>query len=163
MENPKLRSLREATGRRERLRAEGRRVILTNGVFDLLHTDHLYFLREARQRGDALFVALNGDASVRQLKGPLRPIQAEVDRAYALGALECVDTVVLFSAKRLTAEIRALTPDVYAKAGDYTLDKLDPDERAALEEIGARIEFLPFLPGFSTTALVARIKAVGEI
>ncbi len=161
--NPKLLASAAAAARREQLRAAGRKVVLTNGVFDLLHTGHLYFLQQARGRGDALFIALNGDASVRALKGPARPVQTEEQRAYALGALACVDVVFIFGTPRLDAEILALRPDVYCKAGDYTLEKLDPGERAALEKTGARIEFLPFLPGFSTTNLIARIKAAGEI
>ena len=163
LENPKLVSLDAAVARRTELRAAGKKVVLTNGVFDLLHTGHLYYLQQARAQGDALFIALNADASVRALKGPLRPIQAEAQRAYALAALACIDTVFIFRTPRLDAEIRALAPDVYCKAGDYTLAKLDPGERAALESVGARIEFMPFLPGFSTTALIARIKAAGEL
>jgi bifunctional ADP-heptose synthase (sugar kinase/adenylyltransferase) len=100
---------------------------------------------------------------VRAIKGPTRPVQTEVERAYALAALACVDGIVIFDTPRLTAEIRALRPDVYCKAGDYTLEKLDAGERAALEEVGAQIEFLPFLEGFSTTKLIAKIKAAGEI
>ncbi|MBX3739017.1 MAG: adenylyltransferase/cytidyltransferase family protein [Candidatus Didemnitutus sp.] len=161
--NPKLFSLAGAVALRERLRAAGKRVALTNGVFDLLHTGHLYYLQQARSRGDALFIALNADASVKQLKGPLRPVQTETERAYALAALACVDAVVIFREKRLIAEIRALRPDVYVKAGDYTLEKLDPDERGALQEGGTQIEFMPFLAGFSTTSLIAKIKAAGEI
>ncbi|HTQ30944.1 MAG TPA: adenylyltransferase/cytidyltransferase family protein [Opitutaceae bacterium] len=161
--NPKLLPLAGAVARRAKLRAAGKKVVLTNGVFDLLHTGHLYFLQQARALGDALFVALNGDAGVRALKGPARPVQTGEERAYALGALACVDTVFIFGPPRLDAEILALRPDVYCKAGDYTLDKLDPGERAALEKTGARIEFLPFLPGFSTTNLIAKIKAAGEI
>lgn len=161
--NPKLLDLSAAVKLRERLRAEARKVVLTNGVFDLLHTGHLYYLNRARGLGDALFVALNGDASVRQLKGPLRPVQSEDQRAYALGALSCVDAVIVFREPRLTAEIRALQPDLYCKAGDYTLDKLDKGERQALEEVGARIEFLPFLKGFSTTSLIQKIKAAGDV
>jgi len=145
------------------MRSAGRRVVLTNGVFDLLHTGHLFYLRQARALGDALIIALNSDASVRALKGPLRPVQTEEQRAYALGALECIDAVVIFREPRLTGEIRVLRPDVYCKAGDYTLEKLNPEERAALEEVGARIAFLPFLPGFSTTQLIGRIKAAGTI
>lgn len=163
LDNPKLHSLAAAVRWREQQRAAGRRVVLTNGVFDLLHTGHLYYLQQARRLGDALLIALNADASVRALKGPARPVQTEAQRAYALGALACVDAVVIFGAPRLTAEIAALRPDVYAKAGDYTLETLNPEERAALQAGGARIEFLPFLPGFSTTALIARIKAAGEI
>jgi rfaE bifunctional protein nucleotidyltransferase chain/domain len=163
LDNPKLRNLGDAVAWREGLRRESRRVVLTNGVFDLLHTGHLYYLMQARALGDALIVALNADASVRALKGPSRPIQNEEQRAYALGALACVDAVTVFSEPRLTAEIHALRPDIYCKAGDYTLEKLNAEERAALAAVGAQIEFLPFLPGFSTTNLIARIRAAGEI
>jgi rfaE bifunctional protein nucleotidyltransferase chain/domain len=163
LHNPKLLPLDAAVARRAQLRAAGKKVVLTNGVFDLLHTGHLYFLQNAREFGDALFIALNADASVRALKGPSRPVQNEGQRAYALAALACVDAVFVFSTPRLDTEIRALQPDVYCKAGDYALDKLDPGERAALEKAGAKIEFLPFLPGFSTTNLIAKIKAAGEV
>jgi D-glycero-beta-D-manno-heptose 1-phosphate adenylyltransferase len=163
LDNPKLRSLAETVAWRERLRQSKQRVVLTNGVFDLLHTGHLFYLKKARELGDLLIVALNSDASVRALKGPTRPVQTEEQRAYALGALQCVDGIVIFGTPRLTEEIAALRPDVYCKAGDYTLEKLNEEERAALQEVGAAIEFLPFLPGFSTTHLIARIKAAGEI
>lgn len=161
--NPKLFTLDAAAAWREQLRAEQRRVVLTNGVFDLLHTGHLYFLQEARRRGDALCIALNGDAGVRQLKGPNRPVQSELERAYALAALEAVSAIVIFPAARLVREIEVLRPDVYCKAGDYTLETLDPGERAALEKAGTRIEFPPYLDGFSTTSLIAKINAAGGI
>ena len=162
LENPKLFTLEQAVAARERLRAAGRKVVLTNGVFDLLHTGHLFYLQQARALGDALFIALNSDASVKALKGPLRPVMNEEQRAYALAALSCIDGIVIFREPRLTAEIQALRPDVYCKAGDYTLEKLNPQERAALETVGAQINFMPFLPGFSTTNLIARICAAGE-
>ena len=163
LENPKLMTLAQAVEWRERQRANGRRVVLTNGIFDLLHTGHLYYLRQARALGDALMIALNSDASTKALKGPARPVQNEEQRAYALGALACVDAVTIFREPRLTAEIQAVRPDIYTKAGDYTLEKLDPDERRALEAVGANIEFMPFLPGFSTTALIAKIRAAGDL
>lgn len=155
----KLRSLPEAADTRAALAADGRRVILTNGCFDLLHAGHLYFLQEAARLGDALFVALNSDASVRALKGPHRPIQSESERAYALAALACVHTIVVFSEPRLVSEIHALRPDLYVKAGDYHLDSLDATERQALIDVGADIRFLPYLPNFSTTSLLKRIAA----
>jgi len=163
LDNPKLFTLAEAVAQRGQLRAAGRRVVLTNGIFDLLHTGHLYYLQQARQQGDALYIALNGDLSTRALKGPSRPVQNEEQRAYALGALACVDGVFIFGTPRLDGEIRAIAPDVYCKAGDYSLEKLDRDERAALESVGAQVEFMPFLAGFSTTNLIAKIKAAGEI
>lgn len=163
LENPKLLTLPQAVAERAKLRAAGKDLVLTNGVFDLLHTGHLYYLKEARRLGEALFVAINADTSVRALKGPTRPVQTEIERAYALGALWFVTGIVIFRDPRLTAEIHALQPDIYCKAGDYTLEKLNPEERGALESVGARIEFLPFLEGFSTTKLIARIKAAGEV
>jgi rfaE bifunctional protein nucleotidyltransferase chain/domain len=161
--NPKLLDLPAAVELRRALRAQGKSVVLTNGVFDLLHTGHIHSLQAARACGGALVVALNADTSVRELKGPLRPVQSEQERAFALAALACVDAVVIFRTPRLDAEIRALAPDVYVKSGDYTLERLDPTERAALEGVGASIRFLPFLPGFSTTALIARIRAAGGV
>jgi len=163
LDNPKLLTLPQAVAWREKLRSARKSVVLTNGVFDLLHTGHLFYLQQARALGDSLIIALNADASVRALKGPSRPVQTEEQRAYALGALACVDAVVIFREPRLTTEILTLKPDAYCKAGDYTLEKLNSEERAALQSIGARIEFLPFLPGFSTTQLISRIKAAGEI
>jgi D-glycero-beta-D-manno-heptose 1-phosphate adenylyltransferase len=154
---PKLLSLPDAVARRERLRAEGRRVVLTNGVFDLLHPGHIASLQASAALGDALFICLNADTSVRALKGPKRPILGEHERAFCLGALACVDTVVIFRTPRLDAEIAALKPDVYTKAGDYSPDRLDPAERQALEACLAEIRFTPLVPGVSTTGLIERI------
>jgi D-glycero-beta-D-manno-heptose 1-phosphate adenylyltransferase len=162
--NPRLVSLRRAVAIRRKLSRGGGTFILTNGVFDLLHPGHLSYLEAARRlagRNGMLFVALNSDGSARELKGPHRPILDEASRAYALAQLRSVDGIVVFRGRRLAREIAALKPDVYCKAGDYTLAKLDPEERAALLEAGSRIVFLPFLPGFSTTKLVRRIKAAG--
>lgn len=162
LHNPKLLSLAQAARLRARIRRSGRKLVLTNGAFDLLHPGHLHFLQNAGKLGE-LVVALNSDRSVRALKGPARPILGERERAYALAQFEAVKAVVIFRSKRLTREIRALKPDVYVKAGDYTLETLDPGERAELEAAGARIRFLPFLPGFSTTQLIARIRAAGTL
>lgn len=162
LENPKLWSLEDAQKRRYTLRVTGRKLVLTNGVFDLLHSGHLFFLKKAAEMGDALYIALNGDESTRQLKGPTRPVQTETERAYALAQLPFVRGIVVFQTERLTAEIEALQPDVYIKAGDYSLDKLNPAEREALLACGAKIEFLPFLEGYSTTQLIARIAQAAD-
>ena len=161
LEIPKLRSLDAAVAWRARLAAEGRRLVMTNGCFDLLHAGHLYFLQEAARLGDALLVALNSDASVKSLKGPGRPVQSQRERALALSALECVASVVVFSEPRLVREIALLKPDIYTKAGDYSLDQLDPSERASLRVVRAEIKFLPFLEGFSSSDLINRIAAAG--
>ena len=131
--NPKLfSSLEAAVARRAELKAQGKKLVLTNGCFDLLHCGHVYYLREAAKLGDELWIGLNGAESVRALKGPTRPVQGDHERAFTLGALEFIKGIFFFHTPRLDAEIRALAPDVYAKAGDYTLETLNPDERAAL-------------------------------
>lgn len=158
-ENPKLMSMEEAVSRRARLKAEGKRLVLTNGCFDLLHCGHLHYLKAAAALGDELWIGLNGENSVRALKGPTRPILNDLERAYALGALPFVHGLFTFDTPRLDGEIRALKPDTYAKAGDYTIETLDAGERGALLENGVEIRFLPFLPGYSTTKLIAKINA----
>jgi rfaE bifunctional protein nucleotidyltransferase chain/domain len=162
---PGLVSLRRAVAIRRGLSGAGARFVLTNGVFDLLHPGHTSYLEAARRlagKRGMLFVALNSDSSVRDLKGPLRPIMDESSRARMLAQLRSVDGVVIFRGKRLAREIAALKPDIYCKAGDYTLATLDPTERAALEKAGSKVVFLPFLRGFSTTKLIERIARAGS-
>jgi rfaE bifunctional protein nucleotidyltransferase chain/domain len=142
---------------REALRAAGRRLVVTNGCFDLLHAGHVTYLEGARALGDALLVGLNSDESVRQLKGPTRPVNAQQDRARVLAALAAVDAVCVFNDRRATAFLRAAQPDVYVKGGDYTPETLDPDERAAVEASGGRIAILGLVPGKSTTGLLQRL------
>jgi rfaE bifunctional protein nucleotidyltransferase chain/domain len=161
--NPKLSLLSVMEATRRRLRENGQTLVMTNGCFDLLHPGHIYFLQNARKLGDRLLVALNTDASVHLLKGPQRPVQTEKERAFALAALDCVDHLVIFDDANLAYEITALQPDIYTKAGDYTLDKLHRGERIALERAGAKIQFLPFLAGFSTTTLIQKIIKAGGI
>ena len=156
--NQKLFTLEEAQEKRLELKKQGKTLVLTNGCFDLLHAGHLFYLNKAAELGDCLWIALNGEKSVAALKGPTRPVQGNEERAYALASLECVAGIILFETPRLDHEIRILQPDVYAKAGDYSIDKLNPDERKALEEAGADIQFLPFLEGYSTTSLIEKIS-----
>lgn len=141
---------------RRQAAADGRKVVLTNGCFDLLHRGHISYLHQSAALGDLLLVAINSDASVHQLKGPDRPLNSEQDRAYAIAALRCVDAAFIFPGPRLDTEIAALKPDHYTKAGDYTLETLDPGERAALEAAGTAIHLLPFVQGHSTTSLIDR-------
>ena len=138
--------------------AAGKKLVLTNGCFDLLHTGHVRYLQQARECGDALLVAVNSDTSVRELKGPARPLNGELDRAEVLAALRCVDHVTIFTGKRVTEVISKLRPSIYAKGGDYTVETLDPGERAALEEVGAEIRLLQLVPGRSTTSLLEKVE-----
>jgi len=140
----------------ERRRPEAR-IVATNGCFDLLHVGHLRYLTEARERGDFLWVGLNGDASVRDLKGPNRPLVAEADRAELLAAWRVVDAVTIFPEVRATSFLAAVEPDVYVKGGDYTADSLNPEEGAVLKACGARIEIVHLVPGKSTTNLVKKM------
>jgi rfaE bifunctional protein nucleotidyltransferase chain/domain len=155
--NRKILSLDQLAAESGRLRVEGKRVVATNGCFDILHVGHVRYLAAARKLGDVLVVGLNGDDSVRQLKGEGRPVNRESDRAEMLTALESVDYVTIFPEKRAMNFLRAAQPAVYAKGGDYTGDTLDPEERAVLDEFGTRIEIIPFERGYSTSALLTRI------
>lgn len=138
------------------MRNAGRRLVLTNGCFDLLHVGHVDYLACARALGDALAVAVNSDRSVRELKGPTRPVNCAEDRAHVLAALRAVDFVTVFDSLRVTDVIRAVRPAIYAKGGDYTIDTLDAGERDALIEVGTEISILPLVPGKSTTATLER-------
>ena len=140
---------------RDELNARGERLVFTNGCFDLLHVGHIRYLQAARALGDALVVAVNGDNSVRALKGPTRPVNPEHDRAEVLAALACVDYVTIFPEVRVTGLLNGVRPHIYAKGGDYTRDTLDRDERAVLDAVGADIRILPLIPGRSTTAILA--------
>lgn len=161
--NDKLLTLEQAIQAREALRAAGKTMVLTNGCFDLLHVGHISYLQEAKKLGDELWVLINSDTSVKALKGPDRPIETEAERAYCLAALSCIDRVVVFENPRITAEIEFLKPDIYTKAGDYTIETLHQGERAAFEAVGAQIKFLPFLEGFSTTKMIAKINKAGSL
>lgn len=139
------------------LHAQKKKLVFTNGCFDLLHAGHVRYLAQARALGDALVVALNSDASVRQLKGPTRPLQTENDRAEILSALRSIDAVLVFSEPRVTKLIEDIRPHVYAKGGDYTVDSLNPEEREALEHVRAEIKILPLVEGRSTTSTVNKL------
>ncbi len=156
--NAKILTMAELTARAAEMRAEGRKLVLTNGCFDLLHVGHVRYLQQAAELGDRLAVAVNGDESVQALKGPGRPLNGEDDRAEVLAALACVDFVTIFPAVRATEVIEAVRPAIYAKGGDYTLESLDPEEVAALKKAGAEIKTLPLVPGKSTTRLIERMQ-----
>jgi len=159
MLTPKLKTTDELAGIREQMQASGRRLVLTNGCFDLLHVGHIRYLQTARELGDSLVVALNSDASVRALKGPSRPITPEEDRAELMAALEAVDFVTIFPSLRVTEVIAAVRPHIYVKGGDYTIETLDESERQALQEAGAEICILPLVPGKSTTGIVKKLSS----
>lgn len=143
---------------RKAFRATGKKLVVTNGCFDLLHLGHVSYLESARNLGDALLVGINGDAAARQLKGPGRPVNPEADRAAVLAALASVDGVCIFTDKMAAKFLSTARPDIYVKGGDYTLDTLNQEERHVVESAGGKIVIFPLVPGKSTTALLEKIS-----
>jgi len=152
----KIRTPAAMLAERERLRAAGSRLVFTNGVFDLLHVGHVRYLTTARALGDALVVAINSDRTVRELKGPDRPVFNEAERAEILAALRMVDYVTIFDDVSPRSLIAELLPDVLVKGGDYDLDQIHGREE--VEAAGGKVISLPFVEGASTTTLIQRMK-----
>jgi rfaE bifunctional protein nucleotidyltransferase chain/domain len=158
----KIVEMKELAARAQEFRAAGKRLVATNGCFDLLHVGHVRYLQAARALGDALAVGVNGDQSARELKGPGRPLNNERDRAEVLAALEDVDLVVIFPELRATRFIEAVAPAIYVKGGDYTLETLNIEERGALQKVGADIRIIPFEKGYSTTRLLEKLRSLAK-
>ena len=154
--NPAVLTLEEAILRFGREKRNGRRVVFTNGCFDLLHPGHIRSLELARALGDMLIVGLNSDASVRQLKGKGRPVITERERAEILAALECVDAVVIFDDRTPREMITGLLPDVLVKGGDWPGDRIVGREE--VEAAGGRVVSIPVVPGYSTTAILQKTR-----
>jgi len=145
---------------RAAMRANGKKLVVTNGCFDILHLGHVSYLESARNLGDALLVGVNGDDAARQLKGEGRPVNSEADRAAVLAALASVDGVCIFLEKTAVKFLAMAQPDIYIKGGDYTLETLNQDERRVVESAGGKIMIIPFVPGKSTTALLEKISSL---
>lgn len=143
----------------EDLRALPRPLVFTNGVFDILHSGHVIYLQEASKLGASLIVGINSDSSVRMLnKDKDRPLNSEVDRAFLVSALGCVSGVYIFSEKTPMALLRSILPDVYVKGGDYNMDQLE--EKRFMDSLGGQAVSLSFKKGYSSTALIERIRRV---
>ena len=155
--SPKIVQLEELSNRCEKLRSAGKKIVATNGCFDLLHVGHVRYLQAARALGDLLVVGLNGDRSVHELKGAGRPIATQNDRAEILAAMACVDLVTIFPEIRATKFLAAVRPAVYVKGGDYTPRTLDEEELTILKKTEAAIRLIPFEAGYSTSALIEQI------
>jgi D-beta-D-heptose 7-phosphate kinase/D-beta-D-heptose 1-phosphate adenosyltransferase len=138
-------------------RRKGRKVVFTNGCFDILHVGHVRYLQEARAQGYMLVIGLNTDASVQRLKGPSRPLQNEMARAEILAALACVDYVTLFDEETPEQLIHAVRPDVLVKGGDYTIDKIVG--ASFVLSYGGEVKSLQFVEGFSSTSIINKMKS----
>jgi rfaE bifunctional protein nucleotidyltransferase chain/domain len=154
----KIIALEKLSEWRKTFRASGKKLVVTNGCFDILHLGHVTYLENARNFGDALLVGVNSDDATRQLKGAGRPVNSETDRAAVLAALQSVDGVCIFTDTAATKFLAAAQPDIYVKGGDYTLETLNQDERRAVESAGGKIVLVPFVPGKSTTSLLEKIS-----
>src|SRR5258707_13154964 len=162
MSREKIVLLEELPQRVKELRGAEKKIVVTNGCFDLLHVGHVRYLKAARALGDALIVGINGDESVRELKGQGRPVNNQNDRAEIVAALECVDLVAIFPELRATRFLELAGPNIYVKGGDYNADTLNSDEREVLRKIGAKIDIVPLERGFSTSDLVKRLSKLGK-
>jgi rfaE bifunctional protein nucleotidyltransferase chain/domain len=152
----------ELLAARAAARAAGKAVVWTNGTFDLLHPGHVQSLQQARALGDVLVVGVNSDRSVKAYKGPTRPILTQDERAAMLAAVEWVDYVVVFDEDTPTESLAKLKPDIHCKGDEYAPPHGKPvPERAVVEGYGGRIEYLPLLPGLSTSELLRRIRDAG--
>jgi len=158
----KLRAMNELAIMRADWRGQGKKVVWTNGVFDLLHAGHVRSLRDAKALGDILVVGINSDSSTRRIKGPARPLMGEQDRAEVLSALEMVDYVVIFEEPEPSAALAYLKPDIHCKGEEYANGNRPVPERAVVESYGGEIRFLPLRQGRSTTRLMEKIRAAAE-
>jgi rfaE bifunctional protein nucleotidyltransferase chain/domain len=152
----KVMSIAEAVAFVDHLRHSGKEVVLTNGVFDLLHPGHVRYLQGARGEGDALIVAINSDRSVQAIKGPSRPINRENERAEVVGGLKCVDAVVIFDEEDPQQIVSRLQPNVLVKGADWALDEIIG--REAVEARGGRVVRIPVAEGYSTSEIIRRIR-----
>ena len=145
---------------RQKIRAEGKRLVVTNGCFDLLHLGHVSYLEAGRQLGDVLLVGVNGDKSVQELKGPGRPVNCEGDRAAVLAALESVSAICVFQERTALKFLALAQPDIYLKGGDYTVETINQEERRLVESTGGQVHIMPVIKGRSTTALLNKIASL---
>jgi D-glycero-beta-D-manno-heptose 1-phosphate adenylyltransferase len=158
----RLRTMDELAAMRAEWRTQGKTVVWTNGVFDLIHAGHIRSLRDAKAWGDVLIVGINSDASARRFKGPGRPLMCQDDRAEVLSALEMVNYVVIFDEPEPSAALARLQPDIHCKGEEYANGHRPVPERVVVEGYGGSIRFLPLHPGRSTSELLERICAAAE-
>jgi rfaE bifunctional protein nucleotidyltransferase chain/domain len=134
------------------------RVVSTNGCFDILHAGHIHMLKKAASYGDFLIVGLNGDSSIRALKGPKRPINNEQNRKIVLESIRYVDFVHIFYTQRANIFLQVAEPHIYIKSKDYNLNNMDPSEKAILNKLGTKIEFIDIVRGLSTTNIIKKCE-----
>ena len=155
MSKEKIKTIRELKKIAENLKKQNKRIVTTNGVFDILHMGHLRYLQEAKKLGDILIVAINSDSSVRKIKGPKRPLNNENDRAEMLASLQCIDFVAIFDEENPIKFLEEVKPDVHAKGGDYKMSQII--EKGTVEKNNGKIVLIPMVKGYSTTEFINKI------
>lgn len=159
----KIKTIEEILDIVNRIRDSRKSFVLTNGCFDIIHLDHIIYLRKARKLADYLIVALNSDKSIRELKGSTRPLKDELARAEILAEFESVDYLFLFYDKTMERIIKLIKPDIYVKGGDYTLETINQNERRLIESYGGKISILPGITNLSTSQLLGRMRGKKDL
>ena len=154
----KIKSMSEALIWRENLRKENKKLVVTNGCFDIVHRGHITYLINARKQGDSLLLAVNSDNSVKALKGPSRPVINENDRSFILSCFPFIDALVIFDTPRCDNLLKEIKPDIYVKGADYNLNTMDQGEREILESVGSEIRFISFVDGYSSSNIISKIN-----
>ena len=155
MPNQKIKSIGELNKIVGILKNKNKKIVTTNGIFDILHIGHIRYLQEAKKLGNVLIVAVNSDSSTRQIKGPKRPLNSEKDRAEALASLECVDYIAIFNEKNPIRVLARIKPDIHVKGGDYNISQLT--EKDIVEKNKGKVVLIPKVEGYSTTDLIKKI------
>ena len=154
----KIKSIGELKSLVEALKKQNKKIVTTNGVFDILHIGHIRCLKEAKKLGDVLIVAVNSDSSVKKIKDPKRPLNSENDRAEAIAALECVDYATIFNEESPIKFLEGIKPNIHVKGGDYKIDQII--EKNVVEKSNGRIILIPEVKGYSTTDLIKKIAGL---
>ena len=158
MSKQKIRNIEELKKIIEKLKKQNKKIVTTNGVFDILHIGHIRYLKEAKKLGDILIVAINSDSSVKKIKDPKRPLNNENDRAEALASLECADYVTIFNEKDPVKILEKIKPNIHVKGGDYKIDQII--EKDTIEKNNGKIILIPEVKGYSTTDLIKKIAGL---
>ena len=154
----KIKTIEELKNIVNELKKQNKKIVTTNGVFDILHIGHIKYLQEAKKLGDVLIVAINSDVSTKQIKGPKRPLNNENDRSEAIAALECVDYVTIFNEENPIKFLEKIKPDIHAKGGDYNINQII--EKDAVEKNNGKVILIPEVKGYSTTDFINKIIEV---
>ena len=154
----KIKTLDQALVWQAELKKNNKKVVVTNGCFDVIHRGHLTYLKNSRKQGDALLLAVNSDSSVKAVKGPTRPVNNEFDRTFVLSCFPFIDAIVVFNSPKCDELLQIIKPDIYVKGADYNLDTMDQTERKILERVNSEIRFISFVEGYSSSNTIKKLN-----